>query len=223
MARVKGAGNLLLKSNNRAEELEEAGIVDVERVEVAIVEAETIPEMKLGVDADLDEELLEIFLEEAQEIMEAAGTALQRWQSEPENLRSVAELQRELHTLKGGARMSEMTEVADLCHELESIYEGLHDGRVQFQEGLIPLLSSYHDILDDMLEQIRNGQKVSLDDQVLQRIHAVAKGASPLANEQESADIESIEISSADSFIETNTSSNDIVSLDLDESDREIL
>ena len=241
LARVKERENLLQQSIS-IDLLDEVEIADVAvetvDVEAEIVEVETtateveldtqlaveqIPEIKLDVDENLDEELLEIFLEEAQEIMEAAGTALQRWQSEPENLRSVAELQRELHTLKGGARMSEMTEVADLCHELESIYEGLHDGRVQFKEGLIPLLSSYHDILDDMLEQIRNGQKVSLDDQVLKRIHAVAKGASPLADEQEDVAIESFNILSEDPLVESNTPNNDVVSLELDESDREIL
>ena len=152
--------------------------------------------------------------------MEAAGIALQKWQAEPENLRNVAELQRELHTLKGGARMSEMAEVADLCHELESIYEGLHDGRVQYREGLIPLLSRCHDVLDDMLEQIRNGQLVSLDNQLLRRIHAVAKGADPLATDVTSG----TEVTRLEP-IESGTSSvnNDIVSSDIDESDREIL
>lgn len=181
----------------------------------------------VSVDDEVDAELLEIFLEEAQEIMEAAGVALQRWQSEPENLRDVAELQRELHTLKGGARMSEMTEVADLCHELESIYEGLHDGRVQLREGLIPLLSQYHDILDDMLEHIRNGQTVNLDRKLVDRIHAVAKGADPLTVNQielEAVDTQEIEASNLEieSYQNTNLDT-EIVTSDLDESDREIL
>ncbi len=135
-------------------------------------------------DAEVDAELLEIFLEEAQEIMEAAGVALERWQEDPENLRNIAELQRELHTLKGGARMAEMTEIADLCHELESIYEGLHDGRVQMRDGLIPLLNQYHDLLDDMLDQVRVSKAINLDSVLLAKIHAVAKGADPLNIDQ---------------------------------------
>jgi chemosensory pili system protein ChpA (sensor histidine kinase/response regulator) len=173
---------------------------------------EVFSEVKLeDPDDDIDSELLEIFLEEAQEIMEAAGIALQRWQADPENLRDVAELQRELHTLKGGARMAEMSDVADLCHELESIYEGLHDGRVQFREVLIPLLNSYHDILDDMLEHIRNGQSYELDPKVVVKIHSVAKGADPLS-------VDDIELQP-----EVIAVDNDIVSLDFDESDHEIL
>jgi chemosensory pili system protein ChpA (sensor histidine kinase/response regulator) len=186
---------------------------------------EELPQVSIeSIDDEVDAELLEIFLEEAQEIMEAAGVALQRWQAEPDNLRDVAELQRELHTLKGGARMAEMAEVADLCHELESIYEGLHDGRVQCRDGLIPLLSNYHDILDDMLDHIRNGQAVELDAQLLAKIHAVAKGADPLSVNS-IASVESIEVTSEPVSVEVvaENTNNEIISLDLDESDREIL
>lgn len=191
-------------------------------------EIEVPPTAELvSIDDEVDAELLEIFLEEAQEIMEAAGVALQRWQAEPENLRDVAELQRELHTLKGGARMSEISEVADLCHELESIYEGLHDGRVQLREGLIPLLSQYHDILDDMLEHIRNGQTVTLDNKLVDKIHAIAKGADPLTvnySELESPNNNAIE--KADLTIRHDKNNHfdiDVVTSELDESDREIL
>ena len=190
-------------------------------------------------DAEVDAELLEIFLEEAQEIMEAAGVALHRWQSEPTNLRTVAELQRELHTLKGGARMAEMTEVADLCHELESIYEGLHDGRVQVREGLIPLLSQYHDILDDMLEHIRDGKAANFDRQLIEKIHAVSKGADPLnidqavfeysvteSRQQELSELDRKELTETTGDIDSSDSETvvaDIVATDLDESDLEIL
>jgi chemosensory pili system protein ChpA (sensor histidine kinase/response regulator) len=187
-------------------------------------------------DDDIDAELLAIFLEEAQEIMEAAGIALQQWQADPGNLKDVAELQREFHTLKGGARMAEMADVADLCHELESIYEGLHDGRVQLSDGLIPLLSSYHDILDDMLEHIRTGQYYKLAPQVMVNIHSVAKGTDPLANNllannnidaTSAADddfLDSVlDIESLPEDLPANTIYNDVDSLDFDDSEREIL
>ena len=208
----------------------ELDVMEPEASELEVPEEDTseiidlIPEISVNEPDEIDDELLEIFLEEAQEIMEAAGIALQRWQAEPDNFRSVAELQRELHTLKGGARMSEMTEVADLCHELESIYEGLHDGRVQYQDGLIQLLSGYHDILDDMLEHIRNGQNVSLDEQVLERIRDVAKGATlnnaQDNNEQAFNENQPVEIIDQ---AENTASFNEVVSSDVDEGDREIL
>lgn len=194
----------------------------VSEVDVPNTAKDVSPAGVLSSDDEVDAELLQIFLEEAQEIMETAGVALQRWQSQPENLRDVAELQRELHTLKGGARMAEMTEVADLCHELESIYEGLHDGRVHVREGLIPLLSQYHDILDDMLEHIRNGEQVTLEQQLLDTIHAVAKGADPLNINQENVEVQKNETSEEVNSVQEDTS-NDSITSDLDETDREIL
>ncbi|RMP50609.1 putative chemotactic sensor histidine kinase/response regulator domain protein [Pseudomonas syringae pv. atrofaciens] len=65
-----------------------------------------------------DDEIVEIFLEEAVDILDSAGQALQRWLADPENPAPLASLQRDLHTLKGGARMAEVAEVGDLAHEL---------------------------------------------------------------------------------------------------------
>jgi chemosensory pili system protein ChpA (sensor histidine kinase/response regulator) len=221
---ILASSNVTLGGTNPEEHAKLENLADV---------LEVLPEVKFendDDDDDIDSELLEIFQEEAQEIMEAAGVALQRWQANPENLRYVAELQRELHTLKGGARMAEMANVADLCHELESIYEGLHDGRVQFKEGLIPLLSSYHDILDDMLEHIRNGQYYELDPKVVVKIHSVAKGADPLSvdgiaeTDAQAVLLDSVgDIELLPELIAVNTVNNDVVSLDFDESDHEIL
>jgi chemosensory pili system protein ChpA (sensor histidine kinase/response regulator) len=224
LARINNAilalSNVTLESVNSELKLELESFANV---------LEVVPEVKFeNPDDDIDSELLEIFLEEAQEIMEGAGVALQRLQADPENLRDVAELQRELHTLKGGARMAEMADVADLCHELESIYEGLHDGRVEFREGLIPLLSSYHDILDDMLEHIRNGQSYELDPKVVVKIHSVAKGADPLSIDEDDA-LEAVLLGSVadiellSEVISENTITNNVVSLDFDESEHEIL
>ncbi|EPN84603.1 sensor histidine kinase/response regulator, partial [Pseudomonas syringae pv. actinidiae ICMP 19101] len=76
-----------------------------------------------------DDEIVEIFLEEAVDILDSAGQALQRWLADPENPAPLSSLQRDLHTLKGGARMAEVVEVGDLAHELENLYEGLIDRR----------------------------------------------------------------------------------------------
>lgn len=236
LSQVKNACVLLLESDSATENpdiddsveevLEEDLIEDDESLVAETDVPNTVKDISpadvSSSDDEVDAELLQIFLEEAQEIMETAGVALQRWQSQPENLRDIAELQRELHTLKGGARMAEMTEVADLCHELESIYEGLHDGRVHLHEGLIPLLSQYHDILDDMLEHIRNGEKVTLEQQLLDKIHAVAKGADPLSINQVNSEVHKDENSEIIDPVQEATS-NDSITSDLDETDLEIL
>ena len=106
----------------------------------------------------LDDEIVAIFLEEAVDILESAGQALQRWLSEPESLAPLSALQRDLHTLKGGARMAGVVPVGDLAHELEHLYEGLLDRRASESPALAQLLVRSHQHLALMLEQLQQQQ-----------------------------------------------------------------
>jgi chemosensory pili system protein ChpA (sensor histidine kinase/response regulator) len=103
----------------------------------------------------LDEEMVSIFLEEAVDILESAGKALERWLADPDNKAALSSLQRDLHTLKGGARMAEIRPIGDLGHELESLYEGLVDRRYSFSPPLANLLQQSHDSLAQLLEQLQ--------------------------------------------------------------------
>jgi chemosensory pili system protein ChpA (sensor histidine kinase/response regulator) len=105
---------------------------------------------------ELDQEIVDIFLEEAVDILEGTGQALQRWLDDPENPLPLSSLQRDLHTLKGGARMAEIGPVGDLGHELESLYEGLIDRRCNHTPELAELLVRSHDHLAQMLEQLQH-------------------------------------------------------------------
>jgi len=100
-------------------------------------------------------ELLPTFLDEAQDVLENANNALQRWINQPDNIIELASLQRDLHTVKGGARMAEVNELATFAHELEYLYEALNDGRLQANEQLFDLLNACHDHLAVMLEQLQ--------------------------------------------------------------------
>ena len=102
-----------------------------------------------------DKELLEIFLEEGFDIAESAGAALLRWQADPRNGVEVENLLRDLHTLKGGARMVEIAPIGDLAHELEFLYEHLAAGQLQPSPALFSLLQNCHDRLAHMLDAVR--------------------------------------------------------------------
>ncbi|WP_373184416.1 Hpt domain-containing protein [Halopseudomonas sp.] len=112
-------------------------------------------------DAGTDAELVDIFLEEAQEIIDSASASLQEWIADPANTLAVESLQRDLHTLKGGARMAEIPPIGDLAHELEFIYEGLGNQRYQPSAGLNDLLHACHDSLAEMVEGVMAGRPIS--------------------------------------------------------------
>src|SRR5690606_10066127 len=58
----------------------------------------------------------------------------------------------------GGARMAEIAAVADLCHELETLYENVSDGRLGTDQALFELLDRAHDELGTQLDAVRAAQ-----------------------------------------------------------------
>lgn len=71
-------------------------------------------------DDDIDPEIVEIFLDEADELMEDIERAMHEWSEDWDQRSSTEELKRALHTLKGGARLSGMTAVGDVSHDFET-------------------------------------------------------------------------------------------------------
>ena len=166
---------------------------------------------------DGDDEILEIFLEEAQEITESVESAIQQWRQNPGNLVHVAQLQRELHTLKGGARMAELTAVADLCHELETLYENINDGRLGVQPQVFDLLERAHDELGAQIDSVLQGQTPAAADDTIGAIRQYLRG------ETFAGVPEYIEDETAPDDALPARGSEPVLSEALDESDREIL
>ncbi|MEJ2508915.1 MAG: Hpt domain-containing protein [Gammaproteobacteria bacterium] len=106
--------------------------------------------------AEYDEELLDIFLEEGTEILDTSDETLRQWVDEPNNPDLVMTMQRELHTLKGGARMAGVTEIGDLSHKVESLLTAVADGHVDASKRLFDVLQLAQDRLVQMLEGVRD-------------------------------------------------------------------
>ncbi|KGK81235.1 chemotaxis protein CheA, partial [Stutzerimonas degradans] len=127
-------------------------------------------------DDSFDQDMVDIFLDEAVDLLESAGEALERWLSEPTNQLALSALLRDLHTLKGGARMAGVRPVGDLAHELESLYEGLSDGRYAYAPDLAALLQRSHDQLALQLEQLQSDTPMSAADELVRTIRAYRQG-----------------------------------------------
>ncbi|MEN9465533.1 MAG: hypothetical protein RL217_1714, partial [Pseudomonadota bacterium] len=183
----------------------------VPELEIELEAPENYAELPVGEDA----ELLAIFLEEAQEISESVEAAMQRWRANPDDLLQVAQLQRELHTLKGGARMAEINSIADLCHELETLYERINDGRIRIEAGLFTLLQQAHDELSIQLELLQQG-KMPHASKCLLAIQSYLSGQ-PISAAPVPADTPALSLVAPAAPLSTVQSSA------LDEADREIL
>lgn len=81
----------------------------------------------------------EAFLEEAEELLEAAQQLLAQWIDERSNRSLLLQLQRNAHSLKGGARMTELEPVAEIAYALENAFEqfGLHNLTTSVYDSLL--------------------------------------------------------------------------------------
>ena len=145
----------------------------------AEAEAEAWPIESHSEQGELDEEMVEIFLDEAVDLLESAGGALERWLGDPANQLALSALLRDLHTLKGGARMAEIRPIGDLAHELETLYEGLSDGRYVHTDDLAKLLLRSHDQLAVQLEQLQAHKPMDAATTLIEHIKAYRQGVTP--------------------------------------------
>jgi len=123
--------------------------------------------------ADIDPELLEIFLEESEENLETSDAALVHWRADHTDREALAELQRALHTVKGGARMAELGAVGDLAHAVESLIITISDcGGVAGDEALEGVQRA-QDALVGMLDEVRNGKPMSEQNTLIEELQAL--------------------------------------------------
>lgn len=106
-----------------------------------------------------DDDLLEIFLEEAGELDSAIGRAFGQWREDTSNIDALKELQRHLHTIKGGARLSGITSIGDLTHEAETVYEQMVAGKLEPSVGWVRVMQSVQDILSLQIDEVRQNKR----------------------------------------------------------------
>ena len=98
-----------------------------------------------------DPDILEVFLEEAEELIASSSQYLQLFLNNNSDVSSLKSLQRDLHTIKGGARMVAANGIADLAHEMETVYEDLASRRRPATKMISKLLTTCHDWLADSI------------------------------------------------------------------------
>ena len=67
-----------------------------------------------------DSDLKNLFLEDARDLLDRIDTQIREWQLAPQELGTLDGLKRNLHTLKGSARLTGITAIGDLSHALET-------------------------------------------------------------------------------------------------------
>ena len=113
-------------------------------------QVETVPE-------PVDEEILAIFLEEATDILERCDSLLNTWRDDLSDLKIVQNLQREIHTFKGGARMAGVNVLGTLSHSMETLLERIAGRLLPSSVSAIQVLEQGCDRLNAWTQQVSQG------------------------------------------------------------------
>ena len=143
---------------------------------------DTLTMMNDSVDSEQDMELLAIFVDEANELLEMSDNTLHQWSQQQlddptaQDYSAVMELQRYLHTLKGGARMAELKEISDLSHEMESLFIAVIDGRVEKSDNLLEMLKDSFDLLHRQVNEAQQGDALSASGERVAALKKLRRG-----------------------------------------------
>jgi chemosensory pili system protein ChpA (sensor histidine kinase/response regulator) len=137
-----------------------------------------------------DPDVLEIFLDEAGEIVDLTSVQLSKWlkgssqSDDPSNKKLLQDLQRNLHTFKGGARMAGVDSLGDLSHEMEFVYEDLALGKRPVTPEIGVLLNQSHDWLADSIAVLDRGERPQMPQALIDALRLFRKDPALLAATQ---------------------------------------
>ena len=135
---------------------------------------------------NIDEEILQDFLVEAGELYELLGEQIVDLEQRPQDEELLNGIFRAFHTIKGGAGFLKLSEMVEVCHNAEDIFDKLRRNELNADARLIDSILQVIDVVGDMFDQVRNGETLSAAPaELLAELKAVLNGTS---NNEESAD-----------------------------------
>ncbi|NNH01006.1 Hpt domain-containing protein [Acinetobacter sp. ANC 5414] len=157
--------------------------------------------------SDFDADLLDIFLEEAEELLGGIDQDLNTWSKDPAHTTALNNLMRYLHTLKGGANMIQATHIGLISHELESIYERVIRQQITVTPQLISIIRLVQDDVSDRIQTIREDHidySGAESIEILRNIQEIAQGTFASTAVPETVAVDSVAVEKVAVEIEVN-------------------
>ncbi|QFP41702.1 chemotaxis protein CheA [Borrelia miyamotoi] len=104
-----------------------------------------------------NEELLEIFFEEAQNLVDTLEENIMSLDDDPNNTETIDEIFRAAHTLKGSSASVDMMELSGFTHVIEDVFDAIRDNKLKICNNLVDLLLGSLDVIKSMLDARLNG------------------------------------------------------------------
>lgn len=99
----------------------------------------------------------EFYLEDADDVMPELQSNVEQWLFKMTDVALVETIKRNMHTLKGAAAMAEATSIADITHQLETLFESLTYDLIPASPECARLVSYSLDVITTMTALMRQG------------------------------------------------------------------
>ncbi len=108
---------------------------------------------------DTDDEILQDFLVEAEEILEGLNEQLVDLENRPDDSDLLNSIFRGFHTIKGGAGFLALDAMVTLCHKGEDVFNLLRQGDRSVDSEMMDTFLRVLDTLNSMFAEIQSGQE----------------------------------------------------------------
>ena len=144
----------------------------------------------------VDDELREVFLEEASELLPDIERHWLRWRANNNLREALIEVRRALHTLKGSGRMVNAQALAELAWGAEHLINRVLEGRIGLEAEAVVALQQVFVRMPDLLADFAVGHlpPVSEVEALITHLHALAVIDAPQATDSHGLDPQLVEI-----------------------------
>ncbi|MFT6268444.1 MAG: two-component system chemotaxis sensor kinase CheA [Alphaproteobacteria bacterium] len=105
---------------------------------------------------EVDEEIMQDFLVEAGEILELLQEQLVELENNPEDAELLNAIFRGYHTVKGGAGFLALTELVEICHGAENVFDVMRNGQRTLTPELMDVILQATDVVVEMFENVKS-------------------------------------------------------------------
>ncbi len=132
---------------------------------------------------DLEDDILQDFLVEAGEILESLNEQLVDLEQTPNDSDLLNAIFRGFHTIKGGGSFLGLTNLVEVCHKSEDVFNLLRNHEISLNADMMDAFLRVLDEVNSMFGQIRSGEDPSAADPgLIQELIAMqTPGAAPAA------------------------------------------
>lgn len=129
----------------------------------------------------MDDEILQDFLIEAQEILENLDTQLIDLEASPHDHNLLNAVFRSFHTIKGGAGFLALDAMVEVAHKAEDVFDQLRNGRFTLDSAVMDVFLRVLDALRGMFQSIKAGvSPAPVARDLIEQLRRIAAGESML-------------------------------------------